>query len=164
MGWLKRIFSGSRVPIVVQPPVDPRPAQKRDTRPPVGIVRLAGNGGFSQETVGESFYQPALDTLCGGKCEEGHEHECRAILQPEPDNPHDDQAVAVLVRGRKVAHLARADARKFRVQMANLGSPGDGGECAAIITGGWLRSRKTGATEEGHYGIALDLSWPLRRA
>jgi hypothetical protein len=67
-------------------------------------------GGESVEVVGDSYYQDALDAICGGKCEDGHQLMCRAELRPEPDNEYDKRAVGVYVDGRKVGHLNRADA------------------------------------------------------
>lgn len=127
-------------------------------------VRLAGTGEYEQEIVGESFYQDALDAICGGKCEDGHDKRLTATLQPEPDNPHDRKAVAVILAGRKVGHLSRSDAADFHSDMRRLGAAAQSATCKARINGGWRRPRKGGRVDEAHYGVELDIDWPLERA
>jgi hypothetical protein len=58
-------------------------------------------GGKTVQVVGESYYQDALDAMCGGKCEEGHQLMCQAELRPEPNDEYDKRAVGVYVDGRK---------------------------------------------------------------
>ena len=112
--------------------------------------------GEAVEVVGESYYQDALDAICGGKCEDGHRLMCQAELRPEPDNEYDKRAVGVYVDGRKVGHLSRADAKARQAKLLKLHSQGKRPMCGALITGGWSR----GPGDEGHYGIRLDLDWP----
>jgi HIRAN domain len=112
-------------------------------------------GGKAVQVVGESYYQDALDAICGGKCEEGHQLMCRAELRPEPDNDYDKRAVGVYVDGRKVGHLSRADAKMRQSKLLALHSQGKRPMCGALISGGWFRGRG----DEGHYGIRLDLDW-----
>lgn len=125
------------------------------------MLDLSGRTGgqFTFEVVGESYYQDALDDLCGGKCEEGHQKRIIVILSPEDDNPYDSNAVAVLSRdGEKLAHLSRADAVLFRKEMARIGRTGESLKCAGLIVGGWIRP----SGDEGSYGLRLRLSFPLR--
>lgn len=91
---------------------------------------------------GESHYQDALSDLCGGKIEGGHKFACEADLVPEPDNPHDPNAVAVFIQGRKVGYLPRQSARRFGKAAKR---------CPAQIVGGWRD-----ASGEGHFGVELD--------
>lgn len=121
---------------------------------------LAGDGEYGFEVVGESHRQDALSAICGGPCEEGHEFYCVATLRPEPSNPHDRNAVAVDVEGRHVAYLAREDAVDFLSEVRRLGVVGRRIECDAVINGGWDRGER-GA---GHFGVELDLVWPLELA
>ncbi|MGV3720615.1 MAG: HIRAN domain-containing protein [Actinomycetota bacterium] len=163
MRWVKLLF-GAKAASTARRVEVARSAVAAAPAPRAGPVRLSGSGDFAQEVVGESFNQDALDAICGGKCEDGHDLEVAATLQPEPSNPYDKNAVAVLVRGRKVAHLSRDDAVDFHREMRRLGAAGQSATCAARINGGWRRERKNGSTQEGHYGVALDLEWPLERA
>lgn len=64
--------------------------------------------------VGESNYQSALITLCGSQRWEHVAFDCVAALVPEPDNPHDPNAIAVQVQGHLVGYLSRAEARAYR--------------------------------------------------
>jgi HIRAN domain len=113
-------------------------------------------GGEAVEVVGESYYQDALDAICGGKCEDGHRLMCQAELRPEPDNEYDKRAVGVYVDGTMVGHLSRTDAKARQPQLLALRSQGKRPMCGALISGGWYR----GPGDEGHYGIRLDLDWP----
>jgi hypothetical protein len=56
---------------------------------------LVGDGEFLTEVVGESNYQRALETICGGRCEEGHNKHVVATLVLEDSNRHDSNAVRV---------------------------------------------------------------------
>ena len=64
--------------------------------------------------VGEASYQSALIAICGSKRWERVAFDCIAALVPEPNNPHDPNAIAVQVEGRLVGYLSRADARAYR--------------------------------------------------
>ena len=127
-----------------------RSSEKADELEPVVLP-----GGRAVEVVGESYYQDALDAICGGKCEDGHQLLCQAELRPEPHNEYDNHAVGVYVDGRKVGHLSRADAKKRQTDLLALRAQGKRPMCGALISGGWLR----GPDDEGHYGIRLDLDW-----
>lgn len=75
--------------------------------------KLRGNGRFSVEVVGESYYRPALRALhpIDGRRRRDH---AVAVLRLANDNAHDDQAVAVYLNGRHIGHLSRSMARDFR--------------------------------------------------
>lgn len=62
------------------------------------------------EVVGESHYQDDLWRLAGGFRAERIRCAVVAALIPEPDNPHDSNAVKVLIDGHLVGHLSREDA------------------------------------------------------
>jgi hypothetical protein len=113
-------------------------------------------GGARVHTVGESYYQDALGTICGGKSAEGHQHTCIAVLIHEPNNPHDRNAVGVYIDGRKVGHLSRAEAVAYQPVLARLAATNSVGCCHALIVGGWDR----GDGDEGHFGVQLDLAPP----
>lgn len=114
-------------------------------------VRLEGDGDYELDIVGESRYQDALDTIVGGKTEDGHEFECEATLERERDNPNDPNAVAVFIEDKKVGYLSRAHARRLSAILDNKKL--DGGVAEAMIVGGWKRSNN----DEGHYGVRLDI-------
>jgi hypothetical protein len=132
MGWLGRLFG-----------------RRRERR----VVQLEGDGDFECEVVGESHYQQALGQLVGGKTSEGHEFACLALLEREPANRHDGNAVTVSIGGYKVGYLSRPHAavmatvfKKHRL---------DAAQADAVIVGGWSRGK--GRAPEGHFGVRLDI-------
>src|ERR1035437_393106 len=109
-------------------------------------------GTYTFDIVGESFFQAELEEICGGKTPDGHHREERALLVPY-ENPHDDQAVGVLMGGDKlVGHLSRDDARAWRGAMIANGLEGCTLLVPAMIVGGWKWSNGN----EGHFGVKLD--------
>jgi very-short-patch-repair endonuclease len=93
------------------PATGPRRVNGRPGSPPRGITVS------SVEVVGESFYLDALRQIVGrdGVGRDGRiRKSVQATLVPEPENPYDVNAVAVYVSGLKVAHLSRAEARRYQ--------------------------------------------------
>ncbi|WP_439546961.1 HIRAN domain-containing protein [Sandarakinorhabdus sp.] len=88
--------------------------------------------------------------------------DCEATLKPEPNNRHDRNAVAVVIRRSTVGYLDRSAAVRFQKQVNELGASGASVKCKAMIVGGWLRSDAKDDDPEGHYGVKLDLVWPLQ--
>jgi hypothetical protein len=62
-------------------------------------------GTTEAQVVGETFYADAIRAVQVG-AQPGSD--LRAMLMPEPNNPHDRNAVAVYLEGRQVGHLAAA--------------------------------------------------------
>ena len=63
--------------------------------------------------VGVSHYQQALLAVVGEAGEDRVRHAATATLEPEPGNPHDANAIKVLVEGRHVGYLSRDDAVRY---------------------------------------------------
>jgi len=98
------------------------------------------------DVVGESFYQRELAEIAGGRTEDGVDLSVNAELVPQDDNPHDQNAVAVQVKGKIVGFLPREQAAAYR-------SSGRGREKhGARIVGGWDR----GEEDRGSFGVRLD--------
>ena len=118
-------------------------------------ARVVGDGQFAFSVVGESRYQNELETLAGGRSTESAYQLCAALLQPEPDNPHDRGAVSVKVRGLTVGYLGREAAPDFLAALAE----GDFAEaaCEAVIVGGWRRAGEAG----GRFGLKLNAVAPF---
>lgn len=114
---------------------------------------LPGPGTYEFDIVGESKYQEALESICGGRTEDSAELATQAVLVLEDSNPHDNMAVRVDIQGKTVGYLSRKDARNYRKQLQQLGHPGITCSCNAMIVGGWQRS----PTDQGHFGVKLDL-------
>jgi len=109
-------------------------------------VAIEGPGAFAVNVVGVSQYQRVLETAA-------QDGVVDAVLMREDDNVYDDQAVAVLIDGQRAGYLSRADARRFRADLAAAGDPNLSVRCAAKIVGGF--ETKTG--ERAHFGLKLDL-------
>jgi hypothetical protein len=116
---------------------------------------------FPLQAVGESFYQDAPRAIVDGHPEPGGNYpdsgcECRvqATLVPEGDNPHDANAVRVEIQGRKVGHLSRADAVRYRRIFERNAIP-----IGALILGGWdIRYRDPDYEKAtGTFGVRLAL-------
>lgn len=133
MGLLSRLFGGSR--------------QNK------AVANLPGPGTYAIDVVGESNYQVALEAICGGRTDDGHDITVMATLVHEDDNPHDNKAIRVDIDGETVGYLSRKDARQYRKKIAEAGCPGIVATCSAMIVGGWDH----GGGDIGHFGVKLDL-------
>lgn len=105
MGILDRLFGGGADrPVFVTFDVVMFEQQRRDAELPI---------------VGESFYQERLERYVRTRDGRGVTHgNLTAMLQPEPTNPKDKNAVRVLLRdaegnGAHVGYLGRADAKLY---------------------------------------------------
>jgi len=110
------------------------------------------DGDEEHEVVGESQYQDALERLVGGKSKRSAQVETVGVLAPEPENPHDPNAVAVLISGLAVGYLPRGVALTLsaRIQRA-MRREGKPIAVRAVIVGGWLRD----GGDEGSFGVRL---------
>ena len=129
----------------------------------LGVYTLAGCKAFFEtvlpcennefDIVGEASYQKALSKICGGKKEDSAKQYVEAELYLENDNPHDNKAVCVTIKGQTVGYLSRNDARAFRKQVKELENKKPTFLCKALIVGGWSRSK----SDKGNFGVKLDL-------
>jgi hypothetical protein len=104
------------------------------------------------DVVGESAHQDELLDLAGGRRTwSGSRLAALARLVPDGGNRFDPEAVAVMIDGRPVGHLARPVARAYRPLVgAALASAGEA-TCRAEIRGGWER----GGGDVGRFGVVL---------
>jgi len=72
------------------------------------------------EVVGESHYQDHLWHLVGGFTTEHVRAPILALLIPEPSNPHDANAIKVVIDGGTVGYLSRDDALAYRPGLLQL--------------------------------------------
>ena len=89
--------------------------------------------------VGVSHYQAALADAAGGKRPGGVEVRTRVGLVPEPDNPHDANAIAVRLDdggGERVGYLPREEAARYRRLMDAVAARGRRPVCEGVILGG----------------------------
>lgn len=110
--------------------------------------------GYLFDVVGESHYQQALETVAGGRTDEGARCPLvTALLVREPRNPHDRHAVRVDVGGQPVGYIPRDDAPFFAEFLKRVEAEQALATCRAWLTGGWDR----GGGDRGHFGVRLDL-------
>ena len=117
------------------------------------MANVPASGTYSVDIVGESKYQSALETICGGRTDESQEKIVVATLVHEDDNPYDNKAIRVDIEGKTVGYLSREHARQYRKIIKEAGYPGITATCSAMIVGGWDR----GGEDRGHFGVKLDL-------
>ena len=92
--------------------------------------------------AGESHYQDALRELAGDETR----LEATAALIPEPDNPHDANAVRVEIDGKKVGYLPRDVAPAYGPLVREPTERGRTAVCDAMVSG-----------RDGIYGVFLKL-------
>lgn len=105
-----------------------------------------GPGEFYFKVVGESFHQDALKRLYAAwnfGTTTG-----RILIEREPDNPYDANAVAVLTSDREIiGHFPRAEAARYAPVLDHLSKAHRGFYCHGRLTGGG----------DLHVGIVLDM-------
>jgi hypothetical protein len=84
--------------------------------------------------AGESHYQDALRAIAGDAGGQVR-LEREATLVPEPDNPHDANAVKVLIGGRLVGYLPRAEAVAYGDLVRDVTERGREARCEAMVAG-----------------------------
>lgn len=139
----------------------PSPTPMRDLRPASSVDWwLEGDGGYGFDVVGESHRQPQLAEVAGAKTEDGVDVEVTAMLQHDPHNLHDSNAIKVVVGGRHVGFVPRDDAAELANILRERGMARETLLAKGRITGGWRRFRG-GTVDEGSYGIRLDVTYPF---
>lgn len=111
------------------------------------VARLSSGGRL--EVVGESHYRSALASLTGGEAVSGLR--VRAVLLPEPGNPHDPYAVRVEINNHHVGYLPRDDARRYQPALLPITAAGQMPLCLGRIFGGGPNR---------NYGVWLSLGDP----
>ena len=117
-------------------------------------------GKFDFEVVGESFYQEEIyrQFLMQKEMETAGET-LVATLLPENENPHDANAVAVLINDEIVGHMCREDAESFRRRLALHQIPKKTSTCNVLI----IEHERSTLTRNGRfYSVWLDMQ-PFRR-
>lgn len=122
----------------------------KSTPKPARRLFLNGPGTYWLGVVGESYYHAHLVQLSRRIKEEspGRRY-TTATLVFDDTNPHDANAIRVMIGGGQVGHLSRADAVEYRTQMKPVGKPWPEISCNAVIVGG------TAGKE--NFGVWLDM-------
>jgi hypothetical protein len=112
------------------------------------------SGEDSVAVVGESFYQERLSGAAGPKRPGGVELRTRFALVREPENPHDQNAIAVeLEDGGTVGYLSRDDAVAYGPLLAQCAARGRPAVTEGVILGG-------DAGRDTAFGVWLHLRGP----
>lgn len=117
------------------------------------LTRLTDAGVCSLNVVGESYYQTELECIAGGYAERSQRIMVNAVLVPENNNQYDQDAVKIVISGKTVGHLSRADAKQYRAVLKEINCPNATLKCPAWIVGGW----DDGQNDSGFFGVKLDL-------
>lgn len=83
------------------------------------VAPLSGDGSYSLNVVGESFYEQSFQTICGRRSGTQHVLNASAKLALDDMNKFDSKAVAVYINDLQVGHLSKEDARTFRRVIAS---------------------------------------------
>ncbi|HET7130524.1 MAG TPA: HIRAN domain-containing protein [Gaiellaceae bacterium] len=145
MGLFDRLFKKPS-PQSVTPASDSAPLL-------VDLVDVPLGGDETLYVVGESYRQDALWQLVGGTREEGVRVECVAQLVPEPDNPHDRNAIAVFIKGEHVGYLSRSDAAAYLDGLTHLIKESPNGH---VTLHGWICGGGLREDGLGRLGVFLD--------
>jgi hypothetical protein len=115
-----------------------------------------GNGQFGIEAAGTDQHQDELELMAGGRTETGVDHLCGALLVPNPKNPYDPNAIAVVINSEVVGYIPSniAPSLKYALRVGGYIAAG----CAAKIVGGWARADG----DIGDFSVRLDADWPFK--
>lgn len=103
--------------------------------------------------VGTSYRQDVLVHIAGDALRRGEHVAFTALIVPEPDNPHDPNAIAVVADGLgPVGYFSRRDAVRYRALAEELRRRHAVGVCEAFLTGGW--------SDEAPIGVKLEIEGP----
>jgi hypothetical protein len=104
-------------------------------------VEFLLGGDDELEVVGEAGYQDMLWALCGASPGDRVRHDVVAVLVPEPENPHDGNAISVRINGSVVGYLARQTAAGYLAGLRRLmATSGTHVALRGVIVGGGYRA------------------------
>ncbi|MGW4891323.1 HIRAN domain-containing protein [Kitasatospora sp. NPDC004240] len=160
---LHKVLLGIVTPTLPTPPSDAVAADSpaspviptdRPPRKPAGAAwHLHGAGYFRQQVVGESYHDVELSRLAGP--EPAGEKLLVAELHREPRNPHDRDAIQVIIDEGLVGYLPREHAPAYQPELKAVESWGYIAQCPARL---WWRREQQDFTAR----VSLDMAEPGR--
>jgi hypothetical protein len=103
--------------------------------------------------AGTSHRQQVLARIAGEALRKGEHVAFTALIVPEPDNPHDPNAIAVVADGQgPIGYFARRDALRYKAMAEELIRRNAIGVCEAFLTGGW--------NDQATIGVRLEIEEP----
>ena len=161
MGFLKNLFGGSPQPWPPPGPITTWPvSDKFDLQGDAFIFDRSLDRRV--EVVGESYRQPGIEQVAGGRTRDGAKvADHTALLLPEPTNPDDPNAVRVFVipsqggTAMLAGYLTKGtDSIDYRPVIDRLAAMGRLTMCHASLQGGWDRHIS--------FGVVLWIESPWR--
>ena len=139
--WLTRLLTGNLNP--AEPEEAIKPHEKR----------VFGTRDYSLHVVGTSQYQRQIRAATvGRKSYQGNRKYIHVVLETEPDNPYDSNAVKVMSGNKEtLGYLAREDAQKYSVAIRPWEDSGK-----------WVGCDATVVENRGRFGVWLDLDTPAK--
>lgn len=114
---------------------------------------LQGNNQYNFHIIGEAAFQENLLHLAGRKQEKAKCIKLNALIQAEPTNQFDAQAVRVQINGYTVGYFDRQTAMDFKTTLAARQiAPSTVFKANASIVGGWKDHKS-----EGDFSVYLDI-------
>ena len=121
--------------------------------PMTGAARIELFGKSDVPVAGTSHHQDVLARIAGDALRRGEHVAFTALLVPEPQNPHDPNAIAVIADGQgPVGYFGRRDAVRYRAMAEELQRREAIGLCEAFLTGGW--------DDRATIGVRLEIEGP----
>jgi hypothetical protein len=125
MGWIKKQVSkaASSATEALKDQVKERLNQSSSTPVPAESehIQVRTTGFPSREVVGESNYKREISKAVGGR---DGEHQLRALLQREPTNKFDPNAIRVVINGATVGYVPRAETSDLQSLLQRAESQG----------------------------------------
>ena len=103
--------------------------------------------------AGTSHRQQVLSQIASDALRRGEHVAFTALIVPEPENPHDSNAIAVVAEGHgPIGYFGRRDAVRYKAMAEELVRRGAIGVCEAFLTGGW--------NDQATIGVRLEIEGP----
>ena len=103
--------------------------------------------------AGTSHRQQVLSRIAGEALRRGEHVAFTALIVPEPENPHDPNAIAVVAEGQgPIGYFGRRDALRYKAMAEELIRREAVGVCEAFLTGGW--------DDEATIGVRVEIEGP----
>lgn len=120
---------------------------------------LQGNAQYNFKIIGEAAFQENLLHIAGRKQEKATCMKLNAVIQAEPTNQFDAEAVRVQINGYTVGYFDRQTAMDFKTTLAARQiAPTTKFKAGASIVGGWKDHKS-----EGDFSVYLDIDTQQHR-
>lgn len=116
-------------------------------------IALRSSNQYDFEIVGEASYQNNLASIAGPKASQSKELYLEAIIEAEPNNQYDKNAIRVSIDNKTVGYFDRETAKEFKRECQRKGfTDKTTFKANAVVVGGWKDKNS-----QGSYGVKLDI-------